>query len=126
MGATQGPLKFPQAYIAEGAGDLMQVTDWTLDYTNNGKVQHTLRRPGAGAVKGKPAGMISFNFAIDEDGLERDYISRVRDGTFHEIRCKLPGGLTLTASGMYSAMKLNGPLEDATTGSATFVVTRLS
>jgi hypothetical protein len=126
MAAPNGPLKFPQSYIAEGAGDLMQVTNWSLDYSNAGKVVHTQRRPGAGVVKGKAVGQITFNFAIDEGGMERDYIARVRDGTLHEIRHKCPGGLTLNSQGMYTNFKLDAPLEDATTGSCTFVVTKLS
>lgn len=122
MAGKRGKLKFPQAYIAEGAGDLMQVTDWSLDYSNKGKPIHTQRMPGAGASKGKPDGTVTFNFVIDEEGLERDYIARVRDGSFHEMRIKLPGGLTMNIPGMYTSIKLNGPLEDATSGSATFLV----
>lgn len=126
MAAPNGPLKFPQAYIAEGPGDLMQVTNWSLDYSNAGKVIHTQRRPGAGVVKGKAVGQITFNFVIDEGGMERDYIARVRDGTLHELRHKVPGGLTLNSQGMYTNMKLDAPLEDATSGSCTFVVAQLS
>jgi len=119
--ANKEQLKYPQAFLAQGNGDLMQVTDFTVTVSNKGKQQHTLRRPQAGVVKGKPETKVSFNFAIDEDGIERPYIEDVLDGTIRQLRVKLPGGKTITIDGMYTDCTLNGPLEDATNGSAAFV-----
>lgn len=119
--AAKEQLKYPQAYLAQGNGDLMQVTDFTISTSNKGKQQHTLRRPQAGVVKGKPETKVTFNFAIDEEGIERPYIEDVLDGTIRQLRAKLPGGKTIAIDGMYTDCNLDGPLEDATKGSCTFV-----
>ncbi len=113
--------KYPQAFLAQGNGDLMQVTDFNVTTSNKGKQVHTLRQPQAGVVKGKPETKVTFNFVIDEDGIERPYIEDVLDGTIRQLRGKLPGGKTVTIDGMYTDCALNAPLEDATNGSCTFV-----
>lgn len=114
-------LVFPQSYLAMGNGDLTQVTDFRVSLTNKGKQVHTQRNPGAGVVKGKPECTITFNFVIDEKGYERNYWSLVQDGTIKQLRAKTPGGQVIVVNGMYTGTELNGPLEDATSGSATFV-----
>jgi hypothetical protein len=62
---------FPQAYLAMENGDLTQVQDWKLSTNNKGKQVHTQRKTGAGVVKGKPETTVTFNFVIDDDGMER-------------------------------------------------------
>jgi hypothetical protein len=115
-------LTYSQSYLAMGNGDLVQVVDFTVAFTNKGKQLHTQRRPGAGVVKGKPECNVSFNFALDDDtGPERDYWLMVEQGIIKQVRAKCPGGMTLTISGIYTGVTLNGPLEDATTGSCTFI-----
>lgn len=114
-------LVFPQSYLAMGNGDLVQVTDFTLNLANNGKQVHTQRRSGAGVVKGKPNTTVTFNFSIDEEGPERDYWRLVQKGTIKQLRAKTPGGRVFVVNGMFTAVNLNGPLEDATTGACTFI-----
>ncbi|MFZ5896812.1 MAG: hypothetical protein ACOY0T_37495 [Myxococcota bacterium] len=112
---------YPQSYLAQGNGDLVQVTDFKVAMTNKGKQVHTQRNPGAGVVKGKPECTVTFNFVIDEGGAERNYWRDVQKGIIRQLRAKTPGGRTLVINGMYTTCDLNAPLEDATGGSCTFV-----
>jgi len=118
--AETEPLVYDHAYIAQGNGDLAQVTDFRLNYTNKGKLVQT-QRGRRGVVKGKPEVNVSFNGSIDEDGIERDYAKLVQQGTIKQLRAHAPGGDSYVVDGMYTTFELNGPLEDATAFSATFI-----
>lgn len=112
---------FPQSYLAMENGDLVQVQDFKITTSNKGKQVHTQRRTGAGVVKGKTETTITFNSVIDEDGIERNYLRFVQKGTIKQIRAKCPGGLVLTVNGMFTTCDIDGPLEDATKVSCTFI-----
>jgi hypothetical protein len=115
-------LIYPQAYIAQGNGDLIQVTNFTITLTNNAKQVHTLRRKGAGIALGVQESGCTFDFAIDENGPEKNYWRDVIRGIIRQLRAKVPGGKTvLTLNGAYSSCDLDGPLDDATKGSCSFV-----
>lgn len=115
-------VKYPQAYLAMGNGDLVSVTNFTVTLTNNGRQVHTLRRKGAGVLLGTQESTVTFDFVISEDGPERNIWRDVMRGTIRQIRAKAPGGkTTLTLNGMFTGCDLDGPLDDATKGSATFV-----
>jgi hypothetical protein len=115
-------LIYPQAFIAQGNGDLMQVTNFNVTLTNNGKQVHTLRRKGAGVSRGVQESTVSFDFVIDEGGPERNYWRDVIRGIIRQIRAKVPGpSMVLTLNGMYTGVDLDGPLDAATKGSAKFV-----
>lgn len=117
----QEQLIFPQAFLAQGNGDLLQVTNFALTLTNNGKQVHTLRRKGAGVTRGTQESTATFDSAIDEDGPERNYWRDVMRGIIRQIRCKAPGGIVMTLNGMYTQCNLDGPLDDATKVSCTFI-----
>lgn len=115
-------LKFPKAFLAMGNGDLIQVTNFTVTYGNSGKQKHSLRRPGAGVAFGNPECTVTFDSEIDENGPERNYWRSIELGTFHQLRAKLPGGRTvLTVEGAFTQCDTDGPLDDATKVSCTFV-----
>ncbi len=119
---AQEQLIYPQCSLAMGNGDLVQVTNFTVTLTNNGKQQHTLRRKGAGVVFGTEECTVTFDFVIDEDGPERNYWRDVKRRTIRQLRAKVPGGrTTLTINGAFTGCDLDAPLDDATKGSATFV-----
>ena len=119
---AQEQLIYPQAFIAQGNGDLLQVTNFSITLTNNGKQVHTLRRKGAGVTMGTQESTVTFDFAIDEGGPERNYWRDVMRGIIRQLRGKVPGGKTvLTINGMYTGCDLDAPLDDATKGSATFI-----
>jgi hypothetical protein len=113
---------FPQAFIAQGNGDLVQVTNFKMTLTNGAKQKHTLRRKGAGFTLGTQESTATFDFEIDENGPERNYWKDCMRGTPRQLRAKIPGGKTvLTINGVYSSVDTDGPLDDATKGSATFI-----
>ena len=115
-------LRFPQASIAMGNGDLVEVTDFNVDFSNGAKVVHLLRRSGAGVVIGVRECTVTFNAPIDEDGPKRNYWKDCEEGTIRQIRAKVPGGTTvLVVNGVYSKVTLDGPLDDATKVSCTFI-----
>lgn len=114
-------LIYPQAFLAQGNGDLVQVSNFTVTLTSNAKQVHTLRRKGAGVTLGTEETTVTFDFAIDEDGPERNYWRDVKRGTIRQLRAKIPGGAVLTINGVYSACDLDAPLDDATKGSCTFI-----
>lgn len=113
---------YPKAFLAMGNGDLVQVTNFTVSYGNGGKQKHTLRRPANGVVKGNPECSVTFDSEIDEDGPERNYWKMCDAGEIKQIRAKLPGGRTvLTVEGMFTQVNTDGPLDDATKVSCTFI-----
>jgi|SRR5690349_2060112 hypothetical protein len=114
--------KYPQAFLAQGNGDLVQVQNFNVDLTNNGKQVHTLRRKGAGVVLGTEECTITFDAVIDEDGSERNYWRDCKRGVIRQLRAKVPGGrTTLTCNGIYTKVTLEGPLDAETKVSCTFV-----
>lgn len=119
---AQEVLKYPQAALAMGNGDLVQVTNCTVTLTNNGKQVHTLRKKGAGVTLGTQETSVTFDFAIDETGPERNYWRDVMRGTIRQLRLKAPGGrTTLTVNGIFTGCDTDAPLDDATKGSCTFI-----
>jgi hypothetical protein len=114
-------LKYPKAAIAQGAGDLVTVTNFNIDITNNAKLKHTLRMVAAGVSFGVQEGTLKFDIEISEAGLERDFIDDVKKGTIRQIRAKLPGGSTLVCKGAYSQASIDQPMDDACKVSMTFV-----
>lgn len=112
---------FSKAFVAQGNGDLVKVTNVSMSLTNSGKQVHTLRKSGAGVTIGPPESEVSFDFVIGEDGFERDYIRDVQRGTIRQLRFKAPGGGVLTHNGIYTKVSIDGPLDDAVKGSVTFI-----
>ncbi len=112
---------FPQSYIAQGPGDLIQATNVNMDAKNGAKQVHTLRRPGAGITRGPLETTVTFELAIDEDGPERDFFGQMIVGEIIQLRIKAPGNLVFVLNGAYSAIQLQGPLDDKTVFNVTFV-----
>ncbi len=112
---------FPKAAIAQGAGDLVSVTNFNVDFTNNAKVKHTLRRKAAGITLGNEECTVKFDLEADETGLERDFITDVKRGTIKQLRIKLPGATTLVCKGAYSQASIDQPMDDACKVSMTFI-----
>lgn len=101
---------FPRGRIALGSGDLFQVTNVSVNHTNNGKLLHTLRRKGAGTVLGTEESTVDYDAIIDEDGSERDYFKDVKRGTERQLRMKVPGE-TITVNGIYTTRAFELPLD---------------
>lgn len=110
---SQEFLNYPKSRIALGAGDLVQVTNFTADTTNNAKVKHTLRKKAAGATTGTEETSLKFDMDVDENGIERDYLTMIKTGTTQKVRCALPGGETRLFTGIASKETIDQPLDDA-------------
>jgi hypothetical protein len=112
---------FAKAFIAQGNGDLVRVTNFNVTTTNNGKQVHTLREDGAGVTLGVRESTVSFDFVLGENGFERNYVKDIQDGKIVQLRAKLPGGKVLTLNGIYTNVSIDAPLDDAVKGSMSFV-----
>lgn len=112
--------KYTKGFIAEGNGNLIAVTNIKVDTTNNGKQVHTLMRPNAGNVLGVEETTVTFDSVVSEDGIEKDYFSRVKNGTEKQIRVKIPG-TTMTVDGIYKDLSFDLPLDDSIKLSMTFI-----
>ena len=112
---------FAKAFIAQGNGDLVRVTNFNVSSTNNGKQVHTLREDGAGVTLGVRENTVTFDFVVGENGFERNYVKDIQDGKIVQLRCKFPGGKVLTFNGIYTQISLDAPLDDAVKGSITFI-----
>lgn len=120
--ATSEQLVYPQCSIAMDNGDLVQVTNFTVSLTNGAKQVHLLRKKGAGIVFGNEECSVKFDFAIDEDGPEKNYWRAVKRKEIKQIRAKAPGGVTtLTVNGAFQSVDLDSPLDDFTKGSCNFI-----
>lgn len=112
---------FAKAFLAQGNGDLVRVTNFQVTTTNNGKQVHTLREDGAGVTLGVRESSVSFDFVVGENGFERNYVKDIQDGKIVQLRAKFPGGKVLTLNGIYTNVSLDAPLDDAVKGSMSFV-----
>ena len=115
-------LIYPRGQIALGTGDLLDVTNIKIDITNNGKLVHTIRKPGAGVTLGVSEVTVSFDAVISEEGQERDYFAMVKKGTIVQLRVKIPKE-TLTVNGIFTTRSFELPLDDAIKVSLSFLGT---
>jgi hypothetical protein len=113
-------LIYPRGQIAQGSGDLIDVTNIKLDQVNNGKQVHTIRRKAAGVTLGVEETTISFDSVVSEEGQERDYFTLVKKGIITQVRIKIPGE-TMTVNGIYTTRNFELPLDDAIKLSLTFI-----
>jgi len=111
---------YPRGYIAMLNGDLMDVTNVKITQKNAAKLVHTLRKEGAGIVKGNEETDVSFDAVCPQQGAERDYFDDVRKGKIRKLRVKIPGE-TFTVIGMYTDRDLDLPLDDAVKYSLKFI-----
>lgn len=108
---------YPKARIAMGNGDLMQVTNLKVSTDNSAKTVPTLRRPmGAGFTLGEEKSSVTFDYVVDEDGAERDYIKSLRSGKVHQLRIKVPGE-TITVNGVIKKRDIDGDVDNPIKGS---------
>jgi len=110
--ASSEILQYPRGQISMGPGDLVQVTNVSFSYTNNGRLRHTLKQSPSGKVLGNQEVSGSFTAAIDEDGPERDYFARVKSGEEVSMRLKLPV-TTKNVVGFLVSVDGDIPLDDA-------------
>lgn len=113
--------KYPQAYIAQGNGDFISCRSFNVKTTNNAKQIHTLREKGSGFTLGVEESTITGECVISEAGPEREFHRQMKEGEPIQMRVKIPGGGVFTYNGVYSGIDIDGPLDDATKFSFTFI-----
>lgn len=111
---------FPRGALAAGNGDLIQITNVSIDTKNGAKQKHTIREDGVGIAFGNEETTVSFDFDVPEEGMERDYFEQVRKKKVSLLRLKIPKK-TLVIDGAYSSVKIDIPQDDAVKGSCEFV-----
>ncbi len=122
MAGNASKERFGQAFIAQGNGDLVSVTDFTANLTSNAQQKHTLRRRGAGFTLGVQEATVSFNFLVGGTlGFERNFLRDCQKGIVRQLRVKMPDAAVLVYEGVYQTVDLNAPLDDAVNGSITFI-----
>ena len=104
-------VQYPRGQVSFGSGDLQQCTDAKFDFENGAKVQGTLRGR-AGITTGVRKATVNFSTIVDENGPERDWVKKVKQGKIEQARFKFPGGVTYTIK--CTASKVGGEvtLED--------------
>lgn len=112
---------YGQGYLAQGNGDFIQCTNYSLNSSVDAKQISTLRKPGAGVVNGVPTSTVSFELVIDGAGPERNFHRQMIEGEEIQLRCKVPGTAPLTLNGHYSSIGVEVPLDDAVKYSVEFV-----
>src|SRR4051812_22190387 len=105
--------RYPQAFLAQGNGDFMSCTNFSIKTTTNAKQIHTLREKGSGFTLGRTETTISADMVVSEDGPERNFYRDLLQGKPIQIRAKIPGGDVVTVNGVYSSVDLDAPLDDA-------------
>jgi hypothetical protein len=120
VAASTEQVLYPRGRIALDTGDLIDVTDVKLDFTNNAKQVNTLRRPGAGYTIGNRETTVTFNVAVSEEGLERDYFLMAQRGLIKQLRLKVPGK-TINVEGVFKDVGLELPLDAEIKQSLTFI-----
>jgi hypothetical protein len=111
---------YEHGYVAMGNGDLIDVTDVTLEVTDNSKLIHTLRQKAAGTTQGVEEATLTFNATIPDGGEEADWLALVKQHEIKNVRIKVPGR-TINMIGKYSSVRYEIPLDDAVKVGLTFI-----
>jgi hypothetical protein len=111
---------YPRGAIAMGNGDLMSVTNVTFGLNNNAKQVHTLRSEGDGIFFGPQETTISFNFVVNEEGQERDFITMCQKKQIKQLRIKVPGK-TITTNGAVRNVNIEFAVDNEVGGSVEFI-----
>lgn len=109
--ANDNFVKIPRGQVAFAGGDLQQCTDAKFKFENGAKIQGTLRGR-AGVTTGVRKATCSFSTIIDENGPERDWIKKVKQGKVEQARFKFPGGVTYTIKCTAASVDGEVTLED--------------
>ena len=111
---------YPRGQVAHQSGDLMDAINIKVTTTNNAKQIHTIRQRGAGVTIGNEETTVTMDLLISENGIERDWLKKLKTGKIEQVRIKVPGE-TITVNGVIKQSDLELPLDDAIKQSVTFI-----
>ncbi len=110
-------LDYPKGRLAQGPGDLIDVSDIGLAYADGEKHVHTLRRNASGSTSGGRGVTLSFTTKLSEAGFERDWMGVYLAREVKQYRLKVPGR-TFVIEGRLSAPNITSNVD----GEITFTV----
>ena len=111
-------LDYPKGRLAQGAGDLIDVSDVALNWVDGEKHVHTMRRNAAGSTTGGRGSTMSFTTKVSEAGFERDWMGVYHRREVKQYRFKIPGK-TFVLEGRLSQPSIVSNVD----GEITFTVT---
>jgi hypothetical protein len=103
---------FPRGQVAMETGDLVTAVNIKMDTTNNAKQVHTIRQKGAGITFGVEETTVTMDLVVSEDGQERDWLKKLKQGAIVQLRIKVPGQ-TFTINGAIKQVGTELPIDDA-------------
>jgi hypothetical protein len=116
MAAT--PVLYYKAQLALGSGNLMDVTNFRIEFMDNSKKVNTFG--GEGIFQGSQDSTLSFDFSVGQYGEEADWVDMVKTLSIKQFRFKVPSR-TLTFEGKISNYSLESTLDSEIKGSVTVI-----
>jgi hypothetical protein len=113
-------LEYPRGQIGFGSGNLKQCTNAKFSLNRNAKLKHTIAKSPAGICYGNTELSGTFEFEIDETGLERDVLTDLKKGTRRQFRFK-DSASTDEISGAFTSFDKEIPTDDAVKVTVGFV-----
>lgn len=113
MPSSEDFADYPKGKLAQGAGDLIDVTNWSWNGEDGEKIVHTIRQHGAGSVSGGQSGKLDFEAVVSNKGFERDWAKKWRKREVTQFRLKLPG-MVINFTGRLSTPSITAQFDDAT------------
>ena len=104
---------YPKGRVSIEGGDLVDVYDINLAFTDGEKTVSTLRQNPAGSTGGARSVSATMKSAISESGFERDYWNHYRRRKVIQMRLKVPGK-TFVLTGRYTTPGLTSNVDNFT------------
>jgi hypothetical protein len=111
---------FPRGQVAMENGDLITAVNIKIDTTNNAKQVHTIRVKGAGVTLGVEETTVTMDLVVSEDGMERAWHKKLKQGTIEQLRIKVPGQ-NFTVNGVVKQLGTELPIDDAIKQNVVFI-----
>jgi hypothetical protein len=112
MADTKDFLDYPKGVGALGAGDLLDVVDINIAFTDGEKVISTLRQNPAGSTGGSKSATCTFRTVVSSEGFERDWMGQYRRRKEVQFRLKVPG-LVFSVTGRLTNPQLVSNVDNA-------------
>lgn len=102
---------YPKGQLSMGPGDLIDITDITLNFEDGEKAVATLRQNPAGSTFGMKSVKLQANAAISHAGFERDWFTKYDKREVIEFRVKVPG-MVFTLTGRLTTLSVASNVDD--------------
>lgn len=113
--------RYPRLSIEYKGGDLIRVHQVSYEELNQGQVEQTFRRAGAGMSHGPGSYKINFKHKLSEKPVERDFRSAVRNREIDQLVVVFPDGTRDVVDGGFNTRSGESGLEGAVEESMEYV-----